>query len=82
MQKNHLSHQLVALIRGLCNKFNKFTTYAEEINNALHYSLKKDVNLLCFGLGVTDPKGVFGTTLNLEKNLDQKEFLISLVQKM
>jgi len=53
-------------------KFNKFTTYAEEINNALHYSLKKDGNLLCFGLGVTDPKGVFGTTLNLEKKFGSK----------
>ena len=24
-------------------------------------------NVICFGLGVTDPKGVFGSTLNLEK---------------
>ena len=31
------------------------------------YSLKKDKNLICYGLGVTDPKGVFGTTLNLHK---------------
>ena len=47
------------------NKINK--TFSESINQALHYSMSKDKNLLCFGLGVTDPKGVFGTTLNLEK---------------
>ncbi len=47
------------------NKINK--TFSESINQALHYSMSRDKNLLCFGLGVTDPKGVFGTTLNLEK---------------
>ena len=31
--------------------------------------MKKDKNLLCYSLGVTDPKGVFGTTLNLEKKI-------------
>ncbi len=48
------------------NKLNK-TKFRESINQALHFSMKKDKNLLCYGLGVTDPKGVFGTTLNLEK---------------
>jgi|TARA_B110000259_G_scaffold186993_1_gene239756 acetoin:2,6-dichlorophenolindophenol oxidoreductase subunit beta len=46
----------------------KTFTFAEAINEGLQYCMKKDKNLLCFGLGVTDPKGVFGTTLNLEKN--------------
>ena len=41
--------------------------FKDSINQALHFSMKKDKNLLCYGLGVTDPKGVFGTTLNLEK---------------
>ncbi len=42
-------------------------TYSDAINDALHYSLSIDKNLLCYGLGVTDPKAVFGTTKNLEK---------------
>ena len=46
----------------------KNSTFANAINDALQISLKKDKKMLCFGLGVTDPKGVFGTTLNLEKN--------------
>ena len=39
----------------------KIITYAEAINEALNLSLKKDKHLLCFGLGVGDPKEVFGT---------------------
>ena len=45
----------------------KKKSFAEAINEALTYSLIKDKNLICYGLGVTDPKGVFGTTLNLHK---------------
>ena len=30
-------------------------------------SLKKDPNLICYGLGVSDPKEVFNTTRNLQK---------------
>ena len=42
-------------------------TFAAAINDALQISMKKDKKILCYGLGVTDPKGIFGTTLNLEK---------------
>ena len=42
--------------------------YSEAINDAFFISMKKDKNVICYGLGVTDPKGVFGTTLNLEKS--------------
>ena len=45
----------------------KYITYAEAINEALDLSLKKDPNLLCYGLGVSDPKEVFNTTKNLQK---------------
>ena len=48
-------------------KIKKEYSYAEGINNALELALKKDKNILCYGLGVTDPKGVFGTTIGLEK---------------
>ena len=48
------------------HKTKKFT-FASAINNALHISMQKDKKMLCYGLGVTDPKNVFSTTANLEK---------------
>ena len=44
------------------NKIN----FAKAINEALTLAMREDKNLICYGLGVTDPKGVFGTTLGLE----------------
>ena len=37
-------------------------TYAEAINEALHEAMQLDSSVICYGLGVTDPKAVFGTT--------------------
>jgi pyruvate dehydrogenase E1 component beta subunit len=48
-------------------KISKFT-FAQAVNEALHSAMKKDKNMLCYGLGVTDPKNVFSTTSNLEKS--------------
>ena len=42
-------------------------TYAQAINEALDFALETDPNVLCFGLGVPDPKGVFGTTIGLQE---------------
>ncbi len=53
-------------------KIKKEYSYAEGINNALELALKKDKNILCYGLGVTDPKGVFGTTIGLEKKFGSR----------
>ena len=41
-------------------------TFAEAIRDALWTALQTDPAVICYGLGVTDPKGVFGTTLGLE----------------
>ena len=49
----------------------KFRFY-EAINEGLDYSLKKDKNLICYGLGVTDPKRIFGTTSNLKEKYGNK----------
>lgn len=38
----------------------------EAINDAIDISMTNDNSLICYGLGVTDPKGVFGTTIGLE----------------
>lgn len=40
-------------------------SFAEAIRDALHFALKSDPSVIVFGLGVSDPKGVFGTTINL-----------------
>ena len=41
--------------------------FATAINDALHQAMAIDSSVICYGLGVTDPKAVFGTTANLEK---------------
>jgi len=45
---------------------------AQAINKAIYDSMLKSKKVLCFGLGVTDPKGVFGTTLGLENKFGRK----------
>jgi acetoin:2,6-dichlorophenolindophenol oxidoreductase subunit beta len=40
-------------------------TFAKAVNEALEIALAKDSSVICYGLGVPDPKGVFGTTLGL-----------------
>ena len=45
----------------------KQITFSKAINEAFIDSMKADDKIVCMGLGVPDPKGVFGTTLNLEK---------------
>lgn len=52
-------------------KKKEFAFY-EAINEAIDLSMKKDKNLICYGLGVTDPKNVFSTTKNLEKKYGKK----------
>lgn len=40
--------------------------YSEAINEALSIAMELDESVICYGLGVPDPKGVFGTTLGLQ----------------
>lgn len=42
-------------------------TFTEAINEALHIAMDRDPAVICYGLGVTDPKEIFGTTVNLGK---------------
>lgn len=49
--------------------------YATAINDALSVALDRDDKVICYGLGVDDPKGIFGTTLGLkEKYGDERVF--------
>jgi pyruvate/2-oxoglutarate/acetoin dehydrogenase E1 component len=41
--------------------------FATAINEAIHQAMETDESVICYGLGVTDPKTVFGTTANLDK---------------
>jgi len=42
-------------------------SFAEAINEAIHETMSFNSNVICYGLGVTDPKAVFETTKNLEE---------------
>ncbi len=48
------------------------TTFANEVRDALDHALATDPSVLVFGLGVPDPKGVFGTTLGLQEKYGEK----------
>jgi len=45
----------------------KKTTFANSINSAIEFAMSIDPKVICYGLGTTDPKGIFGTTLGLEE---------------
>lgn len=47
-------------------------TFAEAIRDALAVALGADPGVMCFGLGVDDPKGVFGTTLGLHEEFGRE----------
>ena len=40
-------------------------TYAQAINDAIKQAMKKDDKVICYGLGTTDPKRIFGSTNEL-----------------
>lgn len=49
-------------------------TFAKAINESLEIALKEDKKVILMGLGVDDPKAIFGTTLNLHKNFKKNVF--------
>lgn len=65
----HFQMQSHSSLMCMQNKENKQReiTFAQAINEATHQSMREDSSVICFGLGVTDPGGIFGTTLGLEK---------------
>ena len=46
-------------------------TFAKAINEALFQAMEMDDSVICYGLGVPDPKGVFGTTLGLQERFGE-----------
>ena len=49
----------------LLNK--KKLKFNESINYSLEKAMNRDKNMICYGLGINDPKNIFGTTKNLKK---------------
>ena len=47
-------------------------TFAQALNEATDLCLEKDPSVYLMGLGVPDPKGIFGTTLNLAQKYGDK----------
>lgn len=48
-------------------KLNRVIKYSEAIRESLLQSMNKNKKIILMGLGITDPKGVFGTTVGLER---------------
>ena len=46
-------------------------SYGKAINEAYIEAMKHDKNVIAYGLGIDDPKGVFGTTLGLKELFGQ-----------
>ena len=46
---------------------NLILNFAQTISHTLNLAMEKDPKVLCFGLGVTDPKEVFNTEGLLQK---------------
>ena len=46
---------------------NKIYSFAEIVNKTLIQQMKTNNKIVCFGLGIDDPKRIFGTTKNLKE---------------
>lgn len=42
-------------------------TYVQAVNEAIHEAMAADPTVICYGLGVDDPKAIFGTTKGLRE---------------
>tara|TARA_B100000795_G_scaffold266622_2_gene250091 strand:- start:4859 stop:5932 length:1074 start_codon:yes stop_codon:yes gene_type:complete len=49
------------------NSTNSQSTFSEAVNQALDIALEIDDKVICYGLGVDDPKRIFGTTFDLQE---------------
>lgn len=47
-------------------------SFAQAVNEAVDLGMARDENVLCFGLGVDDPKRIFGTTTGLVEKYGSK----------
>jgi acetoin:2,6-dichlorophenolindophenol oxidoreductase subunit beta len=57
--------EILLIVKNSTNDYNNIT-YGEAIREALQIAMSADDSVICYGLGVDDPKGIFGTTLGLQ----------------
>tara|TARA_B100000809_G_C15114428_1_gene521848 strand:+ start:1124 stop:2182 length:1059 start_codon:yes stop_codon:yes gene_type:complete len=50
----------------------RMATFADAVNESLATALELDSKVICYGLGVPDPKGVFGTTTGLQERFGKE----------
>ena len=47
-------------------------TYTQAVNDAITVAMTMDEHVICYGLGVPDPRGVFGTTIGLQERFGKE----------
>jgi pyruvate/2-oxoglutarate/acetoin dehydrogenase E1 component len=47
-------------------------TFANAIHEAMHQAMTADENVIAYGLGINDPKSIFGTTVGLEQRFGKE----------
>ena len=50
----------------------KLYKFSEIINLQVKKIMKKNNKVICYGLGINDPKSIFGTTKDLQKQFGNK----------
>lgn len=48
------------------------STYISAVNEALHIAMERDPKVICFGLGINDPKRIFGSTVGLVERFSER----------
>lgn len=61
-------------MRSRKSKKKRTITFTQAVSEALRQSMQRDPDIIVLGLGVTDPKGVFGTTKGLDKEFEGRAF--------
>lgn len=46
-------------------------SYIQAVNEALHEAMQRDPAVICYGLGVDDPKAIFGSTKGLQERFGE-----------
>ena len=50
----------------------RIISFTDAINEALTIAMNNDPKVLCYGLGVDDPKNIFGTTKGLQETFGKE----------
>src|SRR5512143_3345881 len=51
-----------------CPDVQREVSFVQAVNEALHIAMESDASVICYGLGVDDPKAIFGTTKGLKED--------------